>query len=108
MIVEKSSSHGMVGSLSDRLGRRWFFIVGNVFALVGAIICAAAQSVNVVIVGMTFAGIGAANQQLAMTGVSELFRNKHRSYAQGKWRVGPKVVACKRNACLLTPSMRDC
>jgi MFS family permease len=61
----------------------YFFIIGNVTALIGAIICAAAQSVNVVIVGMTFGGIGAAHQQLAIAGLSEIFPNKYRAYVQG-------------------------
>jgi len=36
----------LVGRLSDIFGRRWFFILGNFFALIGCIICATAQSVT--------------------------------------------------------------
>jgi hypothetical protein len=32
---------------------------------------------------MTFGGIGAAHQQLAVAGLSEIFPNKYRAYVQG-------------------------
>jgi MFS family permease len=52
------------------------------FALIGAIICATASSVKVVIIGMTFAGVGAANQQMALAVLSEIYPNKWRGYIQ--------------------------
>jgi MFS family permease len=66
------------------LGRRWFLIVGNLISIVGGIICATAQSVNVVIVGMAFAGMGTTGQHFAIAGISELFPHKDRGLAQGK------------------------
>lgn len=36
----------IVGRLSDVFGRRWFFIVGSIFGLIGSIMGATAQSIN--------------------------------------------------------------
>jgi MFS family permease len=81
--------------MSDRLGRRWFFIVGNIAAIVGSIICATAQSVNVVIVGMTIGGVGAAGQHLALAAVSEIFSFKARGLAQGKRSIFQRWLYCE-------------
>ena len=70
--------------MSDTLGRRWFFIVGNLIALIGTIVCCTAHSIRVVIIGMTFSGVGAASQQLALAAAAEIFPNKYRGYVQGK------------------------
>ena len=55
----------LAGGLSDIFGRKGFFIVGCFISLVGTVIALAAQSVPMVIAGMTFKGIGAGCQQLA-------------------------------------------
>ncbi|KAF2092304.1 MFS multidrug transporter-like protein [Saccharata proteae CBS 121410] len=47
-----------VGAMSDLFGRRWVGAVGVTFIMVGMIICAAAPSMNVFIVGEVIAGVG--------------------------------------------------
>lgn len=71
--------------ISDVAGRRWLFIGGNVFSLIGVIICAATHSAkNLAIIGIIFAGVGAANQYLALAALSEIVPSKNGVYVQGK------------------------
>ena len=39
-------------------GRRWFFIGGNLVALLGIIVCSVAQNIDTLIVGSAVYGIG--------------------------------------------------
>lgn len=55
----------LAGGLSDIFGRRWFFIIGTCFSLVGAIIACAAPDVPTVVAGMLVCGFGGGSQQLA-------------------------------------------
>lgn len=50
----------LVGRLSDLFGRRWFFVSGTILGLIGCIVCATAQSVNVLIGGEVLVGLSAA------------------------------------------------
>ncbi|KAG8165566.1 hypothetical protein KVR01_004118 [Diaporthe batatas] len=62
-----------VGSLSDLFGRRYVAISGAAFIVLGMIIVSTAQTMNIVIGGMTFAGIGAGiNELTALAATSEL------------------------------------
>jgi hypothetical protein len=49
----------LVGRLTDTFGRRWFFIVDGLFGVVGSIVCATANSINVLIGGTLVVGLGA-------------------------------------------------
>lgn len=62
-----------VGSLSDLFGRRYIAIVGAAFVLLGMIIVSTAQTMNIVIGGQVFAGIGAGiNELTALAAASEI------------------------------------
>lgn len=62
-----------VGSLSDLFGRRYIAIAGASFVILGMIIAATAQTMNVVIGGQVFAGIGAGiNELTALAAASEI------------------------------------
>ncbi|KAM0817259.1 putative Major facilitator superfamily (MFS) profile domain-containing protein [Seiridium cardinale] len=62
-----------VGSMSDLLGRRYVALMGASFIVLGMIICSTAQTMNVFIGGMVFAGIGAGiNELTALAATSEL------------------------------------
>ncbi|KAH7067151.1 fungal trichothecene efflux pump [Paraphoma chrysanthemicola] len=52
----------LVGRLSDIFGRRWFFIAASVLGLIGTIIGAAAQSINMLIATNSINGVAAAGQ----------------------------------------------
>lgn len=62
-----------VGSLSDLIGRRYVALVGASFIILGMIVSSTAHSMNILICGMTFAGVGAGISELtALAATSEL------------------------------------
>jgi predicted MFS family arabinose efflux permease len=73
-----SISFLIVGRLSDIFGRRWFFIGGNCFALVGAIISATATRVESIIGGNVLGGLATAVQISFTVAIAELVPKKHR------------------------------
>ncbi|RYC63397.1 hypothetical protein CHU98_g2827 [Xylaria longipes] len=73
-----SFTYTILGRLSDIFGRRWFFIIGNIVALVGIIVCSTAQNVNSLIVGSTIYGIGETVQLSFNVAIGELVPNKYR------------------------------
>ncbi|KAI1076195.1 trichothecene efflux pump [Whalleya microplaca] len=73
-----SFTYTVVGRLSDLFGRRWFFIGGNIVALVGIIVCSAAQNVDSLIIGSAIYGLGETVQLSFNVAVGELVPNKHR------------------------------
>ncbi|KAI0158335.1 fungal trichothecene efflux pump-domain-containing protein [Xylariaceae sp. FL1272] len=58
----------ITGRVSDIFGRRWMFIGGATFGLVGGIVGATAKTIPTFIGGMTIIGIGAATSCLLYTG----------------------------------------
>ena len=68
----------VVGRLSDIFGRRWFFIVGNAFALIGAIVSGTATHVESIIGGNLLSGLAGAVQISFTVAIAELVPNKHR------------------------------
>lgn len=68
----------LVGRLSDIFGRRWFFIGGNAFALIGAIISATANNIDTIIGGNVLGGLAGAVQISFTVAISELVPYKHR------------------------------
>ncbi|KAI0881601.1 trichothecene efflux pump [Annulohypoxylon maeteangense] len=73
-----SFTYTILGRLSDLFGRRWFFIGGNIVALVGIIVCSAAQNVNSLIIGSAIYGLGETVQLSFNVAIGELVPNKHR------------------------------
>ena len=68
----------LVGRLSDVFGRRWFFILGSCFGLLGCIIGATAQNVNTLIGGQVFCGLGTGFQLSAFWVISEIVPMRYR------------------------------
>ncbi|CAK7208645.1 hypothetical protein SBRCBS47491_000162 [Sporothrix bragantina] len=66
------------GRLSDLFGRRWFFVGGNLLALIGIIICAVAQNVTTLIIASAIYGMGECVQISFGVAMGELVANKHR------------------------------
>ncbi len=66
------------GRLSDLFGRRWFFIGGNLLALLGIIICSVSQNVDTLIVASALYGMGECVQVSFGVAVGELVPNKYR------------------------------
>lgn len=62
-----------VGSLSDLFGRRYIALSGAAFIILGMIIVSTAQTMNIVIGGQVFAGVGAGiNELTALAAASEM------------------------------------
>lgn len=73
-----SFTYTILGRLSDLFGRRWFFIGGNVVALLGIIVCATATNINSMIVGSAVYGLGETVQLSFNVAIGELVPNKYR------------------------------
>jgi MFS family permease len=73
----------LVGRMGDIYDRRYFIMAGNMFGLIGCVMGATAQSVNVAIGGGIFIGVASACQQLAWSGLGEMVPRKYRSVALG-------------------------
>ncbi|OAL03750.1 MFS general substrate transporter [Phaeosphaeriaceae sp. SRC1lsM3a] len=68
-----------VGALSDLFGRRNVAIAGQVTLIVGPIITATANTMNIAIAGQVFSGIGAGlNELIALAGTGEVVPVKDR------------------------------
>jgi len=78
----------LVGRLGDIYGRRNFILLGNLFGLIGCVVCATAGSVNVAIGGGIFIGTASALQQIAWSGITEIVPRKYRSLALGLFELG--------------------
>ncbi|KAK1997770.1 fungal trichothecene efflux pump [Colletotrichum falcatum] len=73
-----SFTYTILGRLSDLFGRRWFFIGGNIVAILGISICAVARNVDALIAGAAVYGMGETVQLSFNVAVGELVPNKHR------------------------------
>lgn len=71
----------IVGRFSDIFGRRWFFIIGNLLSMVGAIIGATAKDVNSLIGADALMGVAASVQISFTVAIAELVPNKVRPFA---------------------------
>jgi MFS family permease len=70
----------VVGRLSDIIGRRYFMIGGQLIGIIGAIICAKATSINMVIGGTVLSACAGSVQTLYPLLIQELVPNKHRPF----------------------------
>lgn len=68
----------LVGRLSDIFGRRWYFIGSSAFAVIGNIIGASSQSIEMLIATNCINGLAAAGQLSFSVVLGELVPNKNR------------------------------
>lgn len=78
-----SVSATLVGRLSDIFGRRWFFVLGNLFAVIASILGATAQSINQLIAAGCFTGFAATFQLAFPIVLGELVPYKRRAHVNG-------------------------
>lgn len=76
-------SFSIAGGMSDIFGRRWVLLTGQLIILVGAIVCAVAQTTLNIVAGTTLVGFGAGTIMVAYPGISELLPNKYRGIGLG-------------------------
>jgi MFS family permease len=55
----------LAGGISDLIGRRYFFIVGCMFSLIGVSIALGAKDIPMMIAAMVLKGFGSGCQQLS-------------------------------------------
>ena len=73
----------LVGRLGDIFGRRQSILLGNLFGLIGCVISATANHINVVIGGGIFIGAATSLQQQAWAALGEIVPKKHRGLVLG-------------------------
>lgn len=77
------------GRLSDIFGRRYFMITGACISIVGCLVGANGQSINMMIASGTLFGIGSGFQEMAYACIQEMLPNKHRMVGVGKSFTSP-------------------
>ncbi|RGP79368.1 hypothetical protein FLONG3_2523 [Fusarium longipes] len=76
-------SFSVAGGLSDVFGRRWVLLSGQTIILIGAIVCAFAETTLRIVTGTTLVGFGAGVIMVSYPGISELLPNKYRGIGIG-------------------------
>ncbi|KAJ5638385.1 hypothetical protein N7490_008264 [Penicillium lividum] len=71
---------GSAALAPDIFGRRWFFLVGCIMSVIGCVVSATAQRVNIVICGQVFVGCAVSCHSLTWTALPEIFPSKDRSW----------------------------
>lgn len=71
------------GRLSDIFGRRYFMITGAVISIIGCLVGANGQSINMMIASGTLFGIGSGFQEMAYACIQEMIPNKYRMVGVG-------------------------
>jgi len=57
-LIAAVSLPNIVGTTSDRYGKKWYLVVGPLIAAVGAIVAGTSKNLNTIIVGQAVGGIG--------------------------------------------------
>jgi DHA1 family bicyclomycin/chloramphenicol resistance-like MFS transporter len=83
----------IMGGLSDRFGRRRVLLAGNTLCLVASLACAAANSIEVLLVGRVFQAIGScAGIVIARAMVRDLFDREHTARAMSTVAMAVSIV----------------
>ena len=82
-LITQTIGQLILGRLTDLFGRRYFFFGCSILALIGSIVCATAQSVNVLIGGNTIMGLASAAQMSFPYLVTEIVPINWRFYSMG-------------------------
>ncbi|KAH7420217.1 major facilitator superfamily permease [Cadophora sp. MPI-SDFR-AT-0126] len=71
------------GSLSDRLGKKWFLVGGALLGVVGSVISGSAHKITTIIGGNILTGIANAGCIVSISCIQEIMPNKFRPWAIG-------------------------
>ncbi|KAI9651026.1 hypothetical protein NHQ30_001063 [Ciborinia camelliae] len=71
------------GSLSDRVGKKWFMVCGAILGLVGNIIAGRAENIHQIIGGNILTGAANAGCIVSISAIQEIMSNRHRPWAMG-------------------------
>ncbi|KAJ5934185.1 hypothetical protein N7466_003732 [Penicillium verhagenii] len=71
------------GSLSDRLGKKWFIVICSVIGIVGSVISGTAHETKVIVAGNTLTGLANAGCIMGIPAAQEVTPNKLRPWTMG-------------------------
>ncbi|KAF4628323.1 hypothetical protein G7Y89_g9833 [Cudoniella acicularis] len=71
------------GSLSDRLGKKWFLVGGALIGIIGSVVSGSAHKITTVIGGNILTGIANAGCIVSISCIQEIMPNKLRPWAMG-------------------------
>jgi DHA1 family bicyclomycin/chloramphenicol resistance-like MFS transporter len=92
-LVAYGASMLIMGSLSDRFGRRRVLLAGNTLCLVASLACAAANSIEILLIGRVFQAIGScAGIVIARAMVRDLFDREHTARAMSAVAMAVSIV----------------
>jgi MFS family permease len=73
----------VLGFLSDRVGKKWFIVVGSLLGLMGSVISGSAHKTTTIIVGNVFTGLANAGCIMGIPAAQEVSPNKLRPWTMG-------------------------
>lgn len=83
-LLTSTTTMPLYGKLSDRVGRRLAFTVGAFLFVVGSVLCAAAGSMEMLIVGRVVKGLGGGGLiPVTMTVLGDIWKPEQRARVQG-------------------------
>ncbi|KAF7534168.1 hypothetical protein G7054_g6486 [Neopestalotiopsis clavispora] len=71
------------GSLSDRVGKKWFLVIGCLIGVIGSCISGSAQTLSTIVGGNVLTGIANAGCIVSISCIQEIMPNKLRPWALG-------------------------
>ncbi|RAL66472.1 hypothetical protein DID88_006162 [Monilinia fructigena] len=71
------------GSLSDRVGKKWFMVCGTILGLMGGIIAGKAENIHQIIGGNILSGAANAGCIVSISAIQEIMPNRLRLWAVG-------------------------
>ncbi|KAF2665100.1 MFS general substrate transporter [Microthyrium microscopicum] len=71
------------GFLSDRLGKKWFLVLGSIMGMMGAVISGSAHKTTTIIIGNCFIGLGNAGCIMGIPAAQEVTPNRLRPWTMG-------------------------
>ncbi|ESZ93759.1 major facilitator superfamily permease [Sclerotinia borealis F-4128] len=71
------------GSLSDRVGKKWFMVCGAIIGVVGSVISGKAENIHQIIGGNILSGAANAGCVISISAIQEIMPNIHRPWAIG-------------------------
>ncbi|KAF5560687.1 drug facilitator PEP5 [Fusarium napiforme] len=73
----------VLGSLSDRFGKKWFIVIASIIGIIGSVVSGAAKSITTIIIGNILTGLANAGCIMGVPAGQEVTPNKLRPWTMG-------------------------
>ncbi|ENH73508.1 Putative MFS-type transporter C16A3.17c [Fusarium oxysporum f. sp. cubense race 1] len=73
----------VLGSLSDRFGKKWFIVIASIIGIVGSVVSGSAKSIATIIIGNILTGLANAGCIMGVPAGQEVTPNKLRPWTMG-------------------------